>query len=140
MNNSLLAGLFHWYSPYDVAQTARQLEDALKVQGFTIFTHFDHSRAAQEVGYQMLPTVVLVFGNPKGGTPLMLAAPTLAIDLPSKILIRQDRNLTVEVFFNTMAYLKERHHLINMDKEVIDFDQKVREIIRSSLRPHHRCV
>ncbi len=136
MDNPLPVGLFHWRSPYGVAETARRLEDALKVQGFTIFAHFDHSRAAQEAGRQMPPMEVLVFGNPKGGTPLMLAAPTLAIDLPSKILIRQDEDsaAAAEVFFNTMAYLKERHRLIDMDKEVIAFDQKVTELIRSSLR------
>lgn len=134
MDNPLPVGLFHWRSPYGVAETARRLEDALKVQGFAIFAHFDHSRAAQEAGRQMPPMEVLVFGNPKGGTSLMLAAPTLAIDLPSKILIRQDEDGAIEVFFNTMAYLKERHRLIDMDKEVIAFDQKVTGLIRSSLR------
>lgn len=134
MDNPLPIGLFHWRSPHGVAETARRLEDALKVQGFTIFAHFDHSRAAQEAGRQMPLTEVLVFGNPKGGTSLMLAAPTLAIDLPSKILIRQDEDSAAEVFFNTMAYLQERHRLSDMDKEVIAFDQKVTELIRSSLR------
>ncbi|MGC8503404.1 MAG: DUF302 domain-containing protein [Acidithiobacillus sp.] len=133
MDNVLPAGLFHWRSPYGVAETARRLEDALKAQGFTIFAHFDHGHAAQEAGRQMPPTEVLVFGNPKGGTPLMLAAPTLAIDLPSKILVRQDEDGAAEVFFNTMAYLKERHRLMDMDKEVIAFDRKVTDIIRSSL-------
>ncbi|WP_040887547.1 DUF302 domain-containing protein [Verrucomicrobium sp. 3C] len=131
--NPLPTGLFHWRSPYGVPETVRRLKDALAVQRLIIFAHFDHSRAAQEVGFQMPPTEVLVFGNPKGGTPLMLAAPTLAIDLPSKILVREGDGGTVEVFFNTMAYLKERHCLIDMDREVAAFDQKVIEIIRSSL-------
>lgn len=133
MDNVLPAGLFHWRSSYGIAETARRLEDALKAQGFTIFAHFDHGRAAQEAGRQMPPTEVLVFGNPKGGTPLMLAAPTLAIDLPSKILVRQDEDGAAEVFFNTMAYLKERHCLMDMDNEVVAFDRKVTELIRSSL-------
>lgn len=131
--NGLPAGLFHWRSPFGVAETVRRLQEALALRGFILFAHFDHSRAAQEVGLSMPPTEVLVFGNPKGGTPLMLAAPTLAIDLPSRILIREGEGGGAEVFFNTMAYLKERHRLLGRDPEVVAFDQNVIETIRSSL-------
>src|SRR5471030_3146634 len=77
-------------SPYDFAPTLTRLADALEGAGLTIFARSDHQAAAKNVGLDMPPTTVLIFGNPKGGTPLMLAAPSLALDLPMRVLVRED--------------------------------------------------
>lgn len=77
-------------SPYAFAPTLVRLSDALENAGLTIFARIDHQAAARQVGLDMPPTTVLVYGNPKGGTPLMLAAPSLALDLPMRVLVRED--------------------------------------------------
>lgn len=71
----------------------------------------DHSGEAEKAGLKMLPTKLVIFGNPKAGTPLMIASPSSAIDLPLKILIWQDAGGRVWLSYNTPAYLQERHHL-----------------------------
>jgi uncharacterized protein (DUF302 family) len=76
-----------------------------------LFALIDHSREAELVGMTMPPTKLLIFGNPKGGTPLMLAAPSSAIDLPLKILVREDAQGRVWVSYNSPAYLQKRHGL-----------------------------
>src|SRR5471032_3096922 len=77
-------------SPYAFALTLTRLADALEGAGLTIFARIDHQAAAKNVGLDMPPTTVLIYGNPKGGTPLMLAAPSLALDLPMRVLVRED--------------------------------------------------
>jgi uncharacterized protein (DUF302 family) len=77
----------------------------------TLFALVDHSGEAAKVGMKMRPTKLLIFGNPKDGTPVMLAAPTIAIDLPLKILIWEDAQGKVLVTYDSPAYLQKRHHL-----------------------------
>jgi uncharacterized protein (DUF302 family) len=74
-----------------------------------VFAVIDHSGEAEKVGLKMRPTKVLIFGSPKGGTPLMVAAPSLAIDLPMKALVAEDANGKVSVTYNSPEYLQERH-------------------------------
>jgi uncharacterized protein (DUF302 family) len=88
--NTVNNGLLVKVSKYDFAQTIKRLETALQERGFTVFAKIDHAAEAKKAGLEMKPTVVLIWGNPKGGTPLMNAAPTLAIDLPLKTLIAED--------------------------------------------------
>ena len=76
-----------------------------------LFAMIDHSGEAEKVGLTMRPTKLLIFGNPKGGTPLMQAAPTIAIDLPLKILVWEDAAAKVWISYNTPEYFAERHHL-----------------------------
>ena len=83
----------------------------MQAKGVNIFAIVDHSGEAEKVGLKMLPTRLVVFGSPKAGTPLMLAAPSIAIDLPLKILISEDREGMVWVSYNSMTYLQERHRL-----------------------------
>ncbi|OYV80900.1 MAG: hypothetical protein B7Z70_07290, partial [Acidithiobacillus ferrivorans] len=87
MLSSSVPGVLAWCSSRAPTEIIAALDAALQKAGFIVFARFDHTQAAHEAGLQMLPTQVIVFGNPKGGTPLMLAAPTLAIDLPSRILV-----------------------------------------------------
>ena len=83
----------------------------LEAKGVSLFALIDHSGEAKKVGMKMRPTKLLIFGSPSAGTPLMLAAPSLALDLPLKVLIREDDNGRVWVSYNSPDYLKERHGL-----------------------------
>ncbi len=102
-------GLIHLISPHSVADTVAALEEAIGRRSIPILARIDHSGDAAKVGLQMPPTVLLIFGNPKAGTPLMLAAPTLAIDLPLKALAWQDADGHVWLSYNSPAYLQARH-------------------------------
>src|SRR5580700_8375824 len=94
-----------------VDQTVQKLEGILKAKGVKLFALIDHSGEAEKAGMQMRPTKLLIFGNPKAGTPLMIAAPTVAIDLPIKILVWEDAGGKVNVSYNDPAYLQMRHGL-----------------------------
>jgi uncharacterized protein (DUF302 family) len=96
-------------SHFSFDETVHQLEEILAAKGIKLFAIVDHSGEAEKVGMQMPPTKLLIFGNPKAGTPLMLAAASIAIDLPLKILISQDRDGIVLVSYNAPAYLQARH-------------------------------
>jgi uncharacterized protein (DUF302 family) len=98
-------------SNHSVDQTVERLKDILQSKGITLFALIDHSGEAQKVGMKMPPTKLLIFGNPKGGTPLMLAAPSVAIDLPLKILVWEDSQGKVWLSYNSPDYLQERHGL-----------------------------
>jgi uncharacterized protein (DUF302 family) len=98
-------------SNHSVDQTVERLKDILQSKGVTLFAVIDHSEEAERVGMKMPPTKLLIFGNPKGGTPLMLAAPSAAIDLPLKILVWEDSRGKVWLSYNSPEYLQERHGL-----------------------------
>jgi uncharacterized protein (DUF302 family) len=98
-------------SNHSVDQTVEKLRAILEAKGVSLFAWVDHSGEAGKVGMKMRPTKLLIFGSPSAGTPLMLAAPSLALDLPLKVLIREDDNGRVWVSYNSPDYLKERHGL-----------------------------
>jgi uncharacterized protein (DUF302 family) len=102
-------GLVHIASPRSVPETLQRLESIVESKGMTIFARIDHSGEAAKVGLEMHPTKLLIFGSPKGGTPLMVAAPTLAIDLPLKGLVWEDDQGKVWITYNSPEYLQERH-------------------------------
>jgi uncharacterized protein (DUF302 family) len=104
-------GLIDIPSNHSVDETVEKLMGILQAKGVTLFALVDHSGEAAKVGMKMRPTKLLIFGNPKGGTPVMLAAPTIAIDLPLKILIWEDAQGKVLVTYNSPAYLQARHRL-----------------------------
>ena len=104
-------GIIDKPSSHSVDQTVENLKDILQSKGIKLFALVDHSGEAEKVGIKMRPTKLLIFGSPKAGTPLMLAAPSVAIDLPLKILVWQDVQGKVWVSFNSSEYLKERHGL-----------------------------
>jgi uncharacterized protein (DUF302 family) len=98
-------------SNHSVDETVEKLKGILQAKGITLFAVIDHSGEAAKVGLKMPNTKLVIFGNPKGGTPLMLAAPSIAIDLPLKILVAEDARGKVWVSYNSPEYLKERHGL-----------------------------
>jgi uncharacterized protein (DUF302 family) len=102
-------GLVHVASSRSVPETLKKLQTAIEARGLKIFTLIDHSGEAEKAGLKMKPTELLIFGSPKAGTPLMIAAPTLAIDLPLKALVWEDKNDKVWVSYNSPDYLEQRH-------------------------------
>jgi uncharacterized protein (DUF302 family)/uncharacterized membrane protein YidH (DUF202 family) len=98
-------------SRHSVDETVARLEKILQEKGVKLFALIDHNGEAEKAGLQMRPTKLLIFGNPKAGTPLMLASPSVAIDLPLKILVSEDANGKVWTSFNSPAYLQSRHRL-----------------------------
>jgi uncharacterized protein (DUF302 family)/uncharacterized membrane protein YidH (DUF202 family) len=104
-------GIIEKSSNHSVDLTVEKLKNILQAKGVTLFALVDHSGEAEKVGMKMPPTKLLIFGSPKAGTPLMLATPSIAIDLPLKILVREDGQGKVWVSYNSSDYLKERHGL-----------------------------
>ena len=104
-------GIVNLASPYSVAETLDRLEAALKAKGVRVFARLDQRREAQQVGLDMRPTELLLFGSPRAGTPVMNAAPSVAIDLPLKALAWQDDAGRVWLSYNSFAYLQQRHRL-----------------------------
>jgi uncharacterized protein (DUF302 family) len=102
-------GVIDKASNHSVDETVEKLKGILQAKGVALFALVDHSGEAAKVGMKMPPTKLLIFGNPRAGTPLMLAAPSSAIDLPLKILIWEDGRGKVWVSYNSPAYLQERH-------------------------------
>ena len=105
------SGLIDIPSNHSVEETVEKLTGVLKAKGITLFALVDHSGEAEKAGIKMRPTKLFVFGNPKAGTPVMLASPSSAIDLPLKILVWEDANEKVCVTYNSPIYLQERHNI-----------------------------
>jgi uncharacterized protein (DUF302 family) len=105
------SGIVDLASRHSVDQTVDRLKAILHEKGIMLFTLIDHSGEAEKAGLAMPPTKLLIFGSPKAGTPLMISKPHIAIDLPLKILVRQDTGGKVWVSYNSTEYLRDRHDL-----------------------------
>jgi uncharacterized protein (DUF302 family) len=123
----LILGINAWAGPegfvskasrYSVPETVDRLVTVLQSKGMTVFARIDHAAEAAKVGLKMRPTQLLIFGNPKGGTPLMAAAPTVGIDLPFKALVWEDGGGKVMLGYNSPGYLKERHGIPGKDDAI----------------------
>lgn len=104
-------GIVTLRSQHSVDETVAKLKGILGAKGVTVFAVIDHSGEAAKAGLTMPNTKLVIFGNPKGGTPVMLAAPSSAIDLPLKILVAEDGAGKVSVSYNSVDYLAKRHGL-----------------------------
>ena len=102
-------GIINKRSRHPVDETVEKLKGILQARGITLFAVIDHSGEADKAGIRMKPTKLLIFGNPKAGTPVMLAAPTSAIDLPLKILVWENSKGKVWLSYNSPGYMGERH-------------------------------
>jgi uncharacterized protein (DUF302 family) len=102
-------GIIDIPSNHTVAETVARLKEILEAREVTLFALIDHSGEAEKAGMQMRPTQLLIFGSPRAGTPLMLAAPSIAIDLPLKILVWEDARGKTWISFNSPEYLRQRH-------------------------------
>lgn len=103
------AGIVSIQTNHSVDQALQKLTEILRAKSVTVFAVIDHSGEAEKSGMHMRPTKLVIFGNPKAGTPLMISAPTTAIDLPLKILIWEDAKAQVWLSYNSPAYLLARH-------------------------------
>jgi uncharacterized protein (DUF302 family) len=120
-------GLIRVKSSHDVKNTADRLENILKEKGMNVFLRIDHTEGARKVGKELRPTELIIFGNPKVGTPLMQCSQTMAIDLPQKALIWQDESGQVWLTYNDPQYLATRHG-IDACKAVLD---KVKKALKN---------
>ncbi len=104
-------GIVRLESHHSVDETVKKLTEILQAKGVKLFAVVDHSGEAERAGLKMPNTKLVIFGNPKGGTPVMLAAPSVAIDLPLKILVAEDSAGKTWVSYNAPEYLQERHRI-----------------------------
>jgi uncharacterized protein (DUF302 family) len=111
-------GIIQVPSPYNAGETIDRLESVLKAKGMTIFTRISHSEGARKAGFELRPTELLVFGNPKAGTPLMLCSQSAALDLPQKALAYEDETGKVWLAYNDPGYIAARHHMIGCEDSI----------------------
>jgi len=131
MASSADNGILERPSNHSVDETVKRLKGILQARGLTLFALVDHSGEAEKVGMKMLPTKLLIFGSPKGGTPVMMAAPSIAIDLPLKVLIREDSQGRVWVSYNSPEYLAKRHAVPDdLVKNIAGVEKLVQEALK----------
>ena len=112
-------GLITVRSSFGPTETMNRLEAEVRAKGMTIFAHIDHAAGANEVGLPLRPTDLLIFGNAKGGTPLMQSAQTMGIDLPLKVLVWQDAAGDTWLSYNDPSWLAKRHGLGNQAEATV---------------------
>jgi uncharacterized protein (DUF302 family) len=139
----LILGINAWAGPegfvskasrYSVPETVDHLVTVLQSKGMTVFARIDHAAEAEKVGQKLRPTQLLIFGNPKGGTPLMVAAPTVAIDLPFKALAWEDADGKVWLGFNAPGYLKGRHGIKGKNEAIQALEKALDAMIDEALK------
>jgi uncharacterized protein (DUF302 family) len=118
-------------SPYSYADTLTRLRTTLTARGMTIFATIDHQAGASAAGLAMQPATVVVFGNPKGGTPLMQAAPDFALELPLKVLVREDEAGKTWLVYEPVAHLEGRHGLpAGMTERLAPAEKLLESVVR----------
>jgi len=132
---SAAVGLIKVKSQHSVTETADRLEKALKSKGMTIFSQIDHAAGAKAVGKDLRPTVLVIFGSPKVGTPLMQCQQTIGIDLPQKALIWEDQDSNVWFTYNDPEYLIDRHQSKNCRELVGKIKQALANFAKIATSP-----
>ena len=125
-------GVINVPSHASVTVTADRLENIIKEKGMVLFDRISHSEGARRVGLNLRDTELIIFGNPKVGTPLMQCQQSLAIDLPQKALIWEDKEGRVWISYNDPWYLKKRHGLVGCDDAIIRVDKALAGIIQAA--------
>lgn len=128
-------GLISVKSSHDVATTVSRLESALMEKGITVFARIDHAQGAQRIGQVLNPTVLIIFGNPALGTPLIQRSRTIGIDLPLKALIWEDRAGDVWFTYNSPDYLVRRHGITEMDDLVQKMETALSNLAMAATQP-----
>lgn len=119
-------------SPFSVEETLERLQEAIHSRNLSLFAHIDHSGEAKRVGLTMQEAHVLIFGSPKAGTPLMIASPLLALDLPLKILVWQGNDDHVWVSSTSIAYLTARYSIPQeLTRNIAGIDLLIESVLRS---------
>ena len=125
-------GMHNIASEFSVTETANRFEQILNEKGVTVFNRILHSEAADKVGIQLRETQLIIFGNPKVGSPLMKCQQSMAIDLPQKALIWKDKNNDVWISYNDMMYLKNRHVMSGCEEEISKVSRILDKLITSA--------
>ncbi len=125
-------GLINVQSAFSVKETTDRLENILNEKGMTIFNQINHSDAARGVGVELRETRLIIFGNPKVGSPLMQCQQSIAIDLPQKAIIWEDNQSKVWISYNDPRYLKKRHHIIGCDKVITKVEKALSGITKAA--------
>jgi uncharacterized protein (DUF302 family) len=128
-------GIISVKSSHGVKTTADRLENTLKQKGMTVFIRINHAAGAQKVGKKLRPTELVVFGNPKVGTPLMQCSQSTAIDLPQKALIWEDQEGTVWYSYNDPNYLVERHGITGCAEVVKKIEKALNNFAKAATMP-----
>ena len=119
-------------STHTVEETAERLESVLHEKGMTIFNRIKHSEAAAKVGIELRKTELILFGNPKVGSPLMKCQQSVAIDLPQKALIWEDDNAKVWISYNDPRYLEKRHNIAGCEEVIAKIEKALAGITKSA--------
>lgn len=125
-------GMIDVRSSFDVKETADRLESVLKDKGMTLFNRINHSEAAKQVGMDLRETVIVIFGNPKVGSPLMKCRQRVAIDLPQKALIWKDDNDNTWISYNNPRYLQKRHNICKCEEVVLKIEKALAGIAKAA--------
>jgi uncharacterized protein (DUF302 family) len=119
-------------SSFGVKETGDRLESVLKEKGMTLFNRVQHSKAAKEIGVELRETELIIFGNPKVGSPLMKCQQRVAIDLPQKALIWEDNDGNTWISYNDPRYLKKRHDLSNCEEVITKIEKALAGIVKAA--------
>jgi uncharacterized protein (DUF302 family) len=125
-------GMLNVESMFSVENTANRMENILKEKGMTIFNKINHSQSAGKVGIELRETQLIIFGNPKAGSPLMKCQQSIGIDLPQKALIWKDKNNKVWISYNNPRYLKKRHKISDCEKAIAKIEKALANITKSA--------
>jgi len=128
-------GLINTQSAHDVKTTADRLEKILKTKGMTVFIRINHAEGAQKTGLTLRPTELVIFGNPKVGTPLMKCSQTMAIDLPQKALIWEDESGTVWLSYNDPSSLAIRHNIKGCNEVIKKIENALNNFATTATKP-----
>jgi len=127
-----IEGIITKRSPFSVEETLEHLQEAMRNRGLSVFAHINHSGEAERVGLKMQEAHVLFFGNPKAGTPLMIATPLVALDLPLKVLVWQSNDGGVWVSYTSIAYLAVRYSIpLELTENIVGIDELIEGVLRS---------
>lgn len=129
-----VVGMVNVESSLSVKHTADNLERILKAKGMTVFNRIEHTKGAKKVGVELRDTVLILFGNPKVGSPLMKCGQTVALDLPQKALIWQDKSSNVWVSYNSPAYLAQRHGIEGCEQNLSKIEKALAGIVKLSIK------
>lgn len=125
-------GMIDIKSSFGVKKTGDRLERILKEKGMTVFNRVKHSEAAQIVGIDLRETELIIFGNPKVGSPLMKCQQSVAIDLPQKALIWKDSEGNIWISYNNPRYLKKRHNILNCEDVLSKIEKALAGIAKAA--------
>jgi uncharacterized protein (DUF302 family) len=130
-----MEGLTTIASRFDPKETMDRLESEVRAQGMTVFARIDHAAGAAEVGLTLRPTELIIFGNARGGTPLMQASQTAGIDLPLKALVWEDASGKTWLSYNEPGWIAHRHSIANVEQVVSKMTAALSAMSRKAADP-----